>query len=99
MHSFGSFGMGGGFGPGGVIGLFGAMTFIFIIWSLFWKAWALWLAARRGEKIWFGLLLIINTLGLLEIIYIFAVAKQSDKPVEKKATEAPKETPKEHHHE
>jgi len=51
---------------------------IFILWVLFWKGWALWLAARRGEKVWFGALLIINTLGLLEIIYIFAVAKQKD---------------------
>lgn len=48
------------------------------LWTLPWKAWALWLAARRGEKVWFVILLIVNTLAVLEIIYIFAVAKRSD---------------------
>jgi len=59
-----------GFGVGILIGL--------ITWSLVWKGWALWLAARRGEKIWFGVLLLVNTLGVLEIIYIFLIAKQKD---------------------
>lgn len=51
-----------------------------VIWALAWKGWALWLAARRGEKIWFLILLVVNTLGILEIIYIFFIAKQSDIP-------------------
>ena len=50
-----------------------------LLWVLPWKGWALWLAARRGEKKWFIALLVINTLALLEIIYIFAIAKRSDK--------------------
>ncbi len=56
----------------------GISTFVILaaIWSLAWKGWALWLAARRGEKVWFIVLLVLNTLGILEIIYIFAVAKQ-----------------------
>lgn len=49
-----------------------------VLWTVFWKGWALWLAARRNEKIWFVLLLLINTAGILEIVYIFAVAKRSD---------------------
>lgn len=53
-------------------------TVVIILWSLLWKGWSLWLAARRGQKVWFGALLIINTLGLLEIIYIFAIAKRKD---------------------
>ena len=56
----------------------GITAAVIVIWSLFWKGWALWLAARRGEKIWFIILLIVNTVGILEIIYIFAVAKQQD---------------------
>jgi len=58
----------------------GFIPFIFIavLWSLFWKGWALWLAARRGEKVWFIVFLIVNTLGILEIIYIFFVAKRTD---------------------
>lgn len=52
---------------------------ILVVWGLVWKGWALWLAARRGELPWFVALLIINTVGLLEIFYIFVIAKQSDK--------------------
>lgn len=48
------------------------------LWTLPWKAWALWLAARRTEKWWFLALLIINTFAVLEIIYIFLIAKRQD---------------------
>ena len=55
---------------------FGVFIFsLTILWSGIWKAIALWKAARRGEKAWYIVLLIFNTLGILEIIYIFAVAK------------------------
>ena len=62
----------------GMLGYAGAWSILFvplILWSLFWKAWALWTAARRGEKIWFGVLMIINTAGILEILYIFVFCK------------------------
>ena len=58
------------------------------LWTLPWKGWALWLAARRGEKYWFIGLLVLNTLAILEIIYIFFVAKRSDKKVEQPAMPA-----------
>jgi len=48
---------------------------LFILWTLVWKGLALWHAARRGEQWWFMILLVINTLGILEIIYLFFVAK------------------------
>ncbi len=51
-----------------------------MVWVAFWKGWALWLAARRGERWWFVALLVINTLAVLEIIYVFLVAKRSDVP-------------------
>lgn len=35
----------------------------------------MWHAAKRGEKIWYILLMFINTAGLLEIIYLAFVAK------------------------
>ena len=44
---------------------------IVLIWSLFWKGLALWKSARRGKKGWFVAILIINTLGIFEILYIF----------------------------
>lgn len=49
-----------------------------VAWSFPWKAWALWLAARRGDIWWFLIILFLNTLGILDMIYIFMIAKQSD---------------------
>lgn len=45
------------------------------IWSAIWKGLALWKAARKEQKYWFIALLVINTVGLLEIIYLFVVPK------------------------
>jgi len=47
-----------------------------VIWSLIWKGWALWKAARADSKPWFTALLIINTVGVLEILYIFVFSKR-----------------------
>lgn len=43
---------------------------LLVIWTLFWKGWALWRAAKNDQKIWFGALLVINLLGILEIVYL-----------------------------
>lgn len=43
----------------------------FLIWSIFWKGLALWKSAQKKQLIWFILLLIVNTVGLMEIMYIF----------------------------
>lgn len=40
------------------------------IWTIAIKGYALWHAARNGQKEWFIALLIINTLGILEIVYL-----------------------------
>ncbi|MFZ2126147.1 MAG: DUF5652 family protein [Candidatus Microsaccharimonas sp.] len=45
------------------------------IWTLFWKGLALWHAARKKNQVWFVVLLLINTVGILEIVYLFFVAK------------------------
>lgn len=56
-------------------GLFAAAFPVFLIWSFFWKGLALWHSAQRGEWIWFVAMLFINTLGILEIVYLFGFAK------------------------
>lgn len=43
---------------------------IIIFWSFTWKGLALWRAVALQQKVWFVVLLVINTLGLLEIIYL-----------------------------
>lgn len=40
------------------------------IWELTWKGFALWKAARNNHKFWFVPLLIVNSVGLLPIIYL-----------------------------
>ena len=52
---------------------------VLIIWELFWKGLALWKAAKRNDKIWYIVLLVLNTAGLLEILYIFVFARREDK--------------------
>ena len=59
---------------------FGAVFLLIMAWSLLWKGLALWRAAKRGDTWWFIAFLIINTAGILEIIYLFVItgAKLSD---------------------
>lgn len=53
------------------------LLIILVIWSIIWKGIALWKAARRESKPWFIVMLLINTVGILEIIYIFGFANRS----------------------
>ncbi|PIS14300.1 hypothetical protein COT64_03435 [Candidatus Shapirobacteria bacterium CG09_land_8_20_14_0_10_39_12] len=47
----------------------------FSTWIVVWKGLALWKSAQKGQKPWFVAILVINTLGLLEIIYLFLVPR------------------------
>lgn len=40
------------------------------VWTVILKGFALWHAARHSQKWWFIALLLINTLGILEIVYL-----------------------------
>lgn len=51
------------------------VLFPLIIWSLFWKGLALWRAGARKEKTWFIVLFLVNTAGILEIIYLLTRKK------------------------
>ncbi|MBP9760574.1 MAG: hypothetical protein KBD24_04420 [Candidatus Pacebacteria bacterium] len=50
-----------------------------VLWTLPWKMWALWLSARRGDIWWFLPMTFLNTFAILEIVYIFFIAKQNDR--------------------
>ena len=70
----------------------GGLSLLFLIaWSLTWKGLALWKAAREGSKPWFVALLVINTAGILEILYLYVFSVKA-RPVEGHQHE-------EHHHE
>jgi len=68
--------------PAGLIGLF----VLVLIWSYVWKLLALWKSARKGSVAWFVVLALVNTVGILEILYIFVFSemKQTKKKVIKK---------------
>lgn len=52
------------------------MQYVLLVWSIAWKGLALWNAAKNSQKNWFIAILVINTLGIIEIIYLFGFAKE-----------------------
>ena len=43
---------------------------LLVLWELVWKGFALWKSARKGQSVWYVAILIINSLGILPIIYL-----------------------------
>ncbi|MBU0999323.1 hypothetical protein KKG24_03410 [Patescibacteria group bacterium] len=52
------------------------LLLILTLWTIPWKIYAVWLAAKRDQKKWFVILLLLNTVGILEIFYIFKIANK-----------------------
>lgn len=50
--------------------------YVLIAWSIAWKGWALWRAARLKHVGWYIALLIVNTVGIFEIIYLIVTNKK-----------------------
>jgi methionyl-tRNA synthetase len=46
------------------------------LWTIPWKGVALWKSARNNQIGWFIVMLILNTVGILEITYIFFFSKK-----------------------
>ena len=63
-----------------LFGISPTLLIILLIWSLAWKGVALWKSARKKHLIWFIILFVINTMGILEILYIFLFSKLSFGP-------------------
>jgi hypothetical protein len=57
------------------------------LWSIPWKGVALWKAAQLSHKKWFVVLLLANTLGILDIMYIRFIAKKYTVETEDKTEE------------
>ncbi|MEI6144156.1 MAG: DUF5652 family protein [Candidatus Berkelbacteria bacterium] len=51
---------------------------ILALWEIPWKGVALWKAARNKDLAWFIILLIVNTLGILEILYIYILGNKKN---------------------
>ena len=58
-----------------LIGVSVELLAIMLVWTLVWKAFALWKSARKKHVAWFIIFVIVNTLGLLEILYLFVFSK------------------------
>jgi methionyl-tRNA synthetase len=54
----------------------GLIIILILLWTIPWKGVALWKSARSGQAAWFVVLLIVNTLAILEILYIFIFSKR-----------------------
>ncbi len=79
MHSYGSYSWWGpapvgSFGVFGVLGILLLAVFLIAVIAL--KGYALWYAAKRGEKWWFIAILVVNTAGILEIVYLVFFVKK-----------------------
>ena len=51
---------------------------LYSLWVLPWEGVALWKAARNKDLVWFIILFLTNTLGILEILYIFIFGKKKE---------------------
>lgn len=51
-------------------GLFWLLLALVALWTIVLKGFALWHAARNYQRYWFIAVLIINTFGLLDLIYL-----------------------------
>jgi len=54
----------------GFMSIFIPLILVVVLWTVALKGYSLWYAARAGQKWWFIVLLVVNTLGILEIIYL-----------------------------
>ncbi len=62
----------------GIVGVafVGVVMLVLVAWTLYWKFKALWYAAKHDDKWWFIGLMLINTLGILEIFYLYYWTKR-----------------------
>jgi len=49
-----------------------------IVFDLVLRGMAMWRAAKNGQKGWFIALLVINTVGILPLIYMFVINKKKE---------------------
>ncbi|MEY4731594.1 MAG: hypothetical protein RL681_540 [Candidatus Parcubacteria bacterium] len=64
-------------GPAGFVMALGIIAILIVaLWTIYWKGRALWHAARKGDSVWFVVLLVVNTVGILEILYLYVFSKK-----------------------
>ncbi len=61
-----------------------ALLITITLWELIWKGFGMWRAGRRNQPIWFILILILNTFGILPIVYLILTKQKKIKLSKKK---------------
>lgn len=51
------------------------LLIVLLVWTAVWKGIALWRAGRNNQLPWFLVIMVLNTAGILEIIYLTFFAK------------------------
>lgn len=72
------------FMPGFLTGTFSMLIVPLLIWGILWMGIALWKAAKNDDKVWFVILLLVHTMGILDILYIFVFSKIKSKKTKNK---------------
>ncbi len=92
LHSFASYGYIPPFLMG-ILAFLGPILALWVLVVLILKGYSLWHAAKRGEVWWFVALLVLNTLGILELFYILSHLKHSPSDVVNNLKKAPLQKP------
>jgi hypothetical protein len=67
------------------IGVSVVILAILLIWEMAWKLTALWRAARQNQLVWFIVLALTSTIGILPILYLFVFSKLGKRTQKEKA--------------
>lgn len=67
---------------------------VILIWSSIWKLLAFWKSARRKHVVWFIVFALVNTIGILEILYIYVFSDMTKKVKRAQKTPARKKKKK-----
>ncbi len=57
----------------------GWIVMVALFWELIWKGLALWRCGRKNQPVWFIFILILNTVGILPIIYLILSKNKKSK--------------------
>lgn len=58
-----------------VLGVSPVAIGLIVVWTMIWKGLALWRSAGLRQKWWFIALLVVNTMGILEILYLYVFSR------------------------
>ena len=79
------------------LGIVPWLLIVILAWMLFWKLIGMWKAAKKNHIVWFVVIALFNTIGILPILYIYVFSEMKDfkeknmKP--KKKTKSKKKKP------